>query len=131
MWRNRVDLGHPDGSWDIWSDGPAPQKVITVAGSAVFARDVAGLVRMLAMQGKSGWAGTASGGLRQEISGLRPPFPVSASPMRTPDSGMRTKPATSRAKLWGAGPLAGYVTAGVLYSVAWLRGAPAQRRGPG
>jgi hypothetical protein len=94
---DRVDLGHQTGSWDIWSDVPGPDKVFTVRGSALFARHVAGLVRMLVDAGQFGWAGTPYGGLGQEIPCLRPPFPVPASPMPTPDSGIRTKPVICRA----------------------------------
>jgi hypothetical protein len=78
-WWDRVDLGHQIGSVDIWSDVHAPQKVFTVAGSAPLARDVAGLVRMLAGAVQLRWAETPSGGLGPEIAGLRPPFPVSGS----------------------------------------------------
>jgi hypothetical protein len=44
---------------------------------------------------------------------------------------MRTKSATSRAILGEAGPLAGYVTAGVLHNVVRLHGLPRRGVGPG
>jgi len=93
----RRGLEHPVGTWDSWSDVPAPDRVYEVPGSALFARHMTGFVRMLVDAGQFRWAGTPSGGLGQEIACLRPPFPVPASPTPTPDSGMRTKPATSRA----------------------------------
>jgi hypothetical protein len=88
MWRNRVALVHPDGTLNIWSDVPAHHQMYEVPASAVSGRHVADLVRMLVDAAQFGWAETGSGGLGPEITGLRPPFPVSASPMHTPDSGM-------------------------------------------
>ena len=54
IWCDRADLGHQAGTWYIWPDVPAPQKVYEVPASAVIARHVAGFVRIPGFPARSG-----------------------------------------------------------------------------
>lgn len=61
------------GSWDIWSDDQAPERVFKVSGSALIDRQVTGFVRIPESPGESWRPETRNGGRGPGISYLSPP----------------------------------------------------------